>query len=112
MFILGIPGGISAAVILGALMIHGLNPGMRLFRNNPEVIYTIMWGFLIANLMMGFVAAILARVMAYLTLFPRGILGPLILIGFGLGLAVRPGVSVHMAPMSDGRGLVDTEVQP
>ncbi len=80
MFILGIPGGISAAVILGALMIHGLNPGMRLFRNNPEVIYTIMWGFLFANLLMGFVAAILARIMAYLTLFPRGIIGPLILI--------------------------------
>ena len=80
MFILGIPGGISAAVILGALMIHGLNPGMRLFRNNPEVIYTIMWGFLIANVMMGFVAAFLARIMAYLTLFPRGILGPMILI--------------------------------
>lgn len=80
MFVLGIPGGISAAVILGALMIHGLQPGMRLFRNNPEVIYTIMWGFLIANLVMGFIAVLLARTMAYLTLFPRGIIGPLILI--------------------------------
>ena len=27
MFVLGIPGGISAAVIFGALMIHGLQPG-------------------------------------------------------------------------------------
>lgn len=80
MFVLGIPGGISAAVILGALMIHGLQPGMRLFRNNPEVIYTIMWGFILANIVMGFVAVFLARAMAYLTLFPRGIIGPLILI--------------------------------
>lgn len=80
MFILGIPGGISAAVILGALMIHGLQPGMRLFQNNPEVIYTIMWGFIFANLIMGLVAAVLARVMAYLTLIPRGIIGPLIII--------------------------------
>src|SRR5690606_1338767 len=80
LFILGIPGGISAAVILGALMIHGLQPGMRLFRNNPEIIYTIMWGFLLANILMGLIAAALARVMAYLTIFPQGVLGPLILV--------------------------------
>jgi len=80
MFVLGIPGGISAAVILGALIIHGLQPGMRLFTNNPKVIYTIMWGFIVANVVMGFVAVFLARTMAYLTLFPRGILGPLIII--------------------------------
>jgi putative tricarboxylic transport membrane protein len=80
MFVLGIPGGISAAVILGALMIHGLQPGSRLFKNDPEVIYTIMWGFIIANVLMGFVAVFLARAMAYLTLFPRGIVGPLIII--------------------------------
>ncbi|MGI9423999.1 MAG: tripartite tricarboxylate transporter permease [Hyphomicrobiaceae bacterium] len=80
MFVLGIPGGISAAVIFGALMIHGLQPGTQLFKNRPDVIYTIMWGFLFANLLMGVVAAVLARIMAYLTLFPRGIIGPLILI--------------------------------
>jgi putative tricarboxylic transport membrane protein len=80
MFVLGIPGGISAAVILGALMIHGLQPGTRLFANNPEVIYTIMWGFIIANVIMGFIAIFLARTMAYLTLFPRGLIGPMIII--------------------------------
>jgi len=80
LFILGIPGGISAAVILGALMIHGLQPGMRLFKNNPEIIYTIMWGFILANVLMGVVAAAMARIMAYLTIFPQGVLGPLILV--------------------------------
>ena len=57
-----------------------LQPGMRLFRNNPDVVYTIMWGFLLANLVMGLIAAVLARIMAYLTLFPRGVIGPLILV--------------------------------
>lgn len=80
LFILGIPGGISAAVILGALMIHGLQPGMRLFRTNPEVVYTIMWGFLFANIVMFVIAGFMARIMAYLTLFPRGVLGPMILV--------------------------------
>lgn len=80
MFVLGIPGGISAAVIFGALMVHGLQPGMQLFTNNPEVIYTIMWGFLVANLVMGVMAAGIARIMAYLTVIPTGIVAPLIII--------------------------------
>ena len=80
MFVLGIPGGISAAVILGALMIHGLQPGDTLFTKNPEVIYTVMWGFVLANILMGGVAALLARTMAYSTLVPRGILAPVIMI--------------------------------
>lgn len=80
MFVLGIPGGISAAIILGALMIHGLNPGARLFTETPHIIYPIMWGFLLANLIMGFFAVFIARSMAYITNFPRGILAPLIMI--------------------------------
>lgn len=80
MFVLGIPGGISAAVILGALMIHGLQPGDTLFTKNPEVIYTVMWGFVLANILMGGIAAVLARTMAYSTLVPRGILAPIIMI--------------------------------
>ncbi len=80
MFVLGIPGGISAAVILGALSIHGLQPGLRLFKNNPDVIYTIMWGFIGANVIMAFLAIIMARMFAYLTLVPRGVLGPLIIL--------------------------------
>jgi len=80
MFVLGIPGGISAAVILGALSIHGLQPGLRLFKNNPEVVYTIMWGFIAANVMMAGLATVMARTFAYLTLVPRGILGPLIIM--------------------------------
>ncbi len=86
MFVLGIPGGISAAVILGALTIHGLQPGLRLFKNNPEVIYTIMWGFIGANFIMAFVAIFMARTFAYLTLVPRGILGPMIILFSVIGV--------------------------
>ena len=80
MFVLGIPGGISAAVILGALMIHGLQPGDRLFTDSPEVIFTVIWGFILANFFMGPVAAVMARLLAYVTLFPRGLLAPIIMI--------------------------------
>jgi putative tricarboxylic transport membrane protein len=94
MFIIGIPGGMSAVVILGALMVHGLQPGMRLFRVNPEIVYTIMWGFLFANVLMGFVAAAFARVMANLTLLPRGLLGPAIVVFCVIGIYAGTG-STH-----------------
>lgn len=80
MFVLGVPGGISAAVILGALIIHGLQPGFRLFANNPEVVFTVMWGFIFANILMGVLAVFMARAMAYLTIMPKGLLAPLIII--------------------------------
>ena len=80
MFTLGIPGGISAAVILGALVIHGLQPGLGLFKNNPQIVFTVIWGFLAANVLMGLIAAFMARGMAHLTIMPKGLLAPLIII--------------------------------
>jgi putative tricarboxylic transport membrane protein len=89
MFVLGVPGGISAAVILGALIIHGLQPGLRLFSNNPQVIYTVIWGFIAANIVMGVLAAVMARTMAYLTVMPKGLLAPLILVFSVVGTYVN-----------------------
>lgn len=91
MFVLGIPGGISAAVILGALMIHGLQPGDTLFTKQPEVIYTVMWGFILANIVMGGVAGLMARTLAYCTLVPRGVLAPVIMIFCVIGTFTASG---------------------
>ena len=92
MFTLGIPGGISAAVILGALVIHGLQPGFGLFKNNPQVVYTVIWGFLAANILMGLLAAVMARGMAHLTIMPKGLLAPLIIIFSIVGTYVNTNI--------------------
>lgn len=89
MFVLGVPGGISAAVILGALIIHGLQPGLRLFNDNPQVVYTVIWGFIVANVLMGLLATVMARTLAYAIVFPKGIIAPLILIFSVLGTYVN-----------------------
>ena len=100
MFVLGIPGGISAAVILGALMIHGLQPGDTLFRKTPEVIYTVMWGFIIANVLMGGIAGLMARTLAYTTLVPRGVLAPIIMIFCAVGTYTASGNPYDVAIMT------------
>ena len=46
---LGIPGSATTAVLIGALMIHDLVPGPRLFKENPEIVYGIFASLLVAN---------------------------------------------------------------
>jgi putative tricarboxylic transport membrane protein len=49
---LGIPGSGGAAIMLGALMLHGLRPGPMLFSDHPEVVYALFVGMFIANFAM------------------------------------------------------------
>jgi len=49
---LGIPGSNSTAVMLGALMIHGVNPGPLIFRDAPLIPYSLFVGLFIANTFM------------------------------------------------------------
>jgi putative tricarboxylic transport membrane protein len=57
---LGIPGSAATAVMMGAFLLHGLQPGPLLFVKQPETVYTIFAGMILANLLMiglGFLAA-------------------------------------------------------
>ncbi|MGV8980588.1 tripartite tricarboxylate transporter permease [Clostridium sp.] len=55
---LGIPGDATTAIMLGALIMQGLQPGPLLFVDHAPLVYTIFVGFLVANffmLVLGFV---------------------------------------------------------
>ena len=77
---LGIPGSTTAAILLGALIIHGLQPGRTLFQEHAHITYTVIIGFLIANLVMGVVGMGLARYMSNVSRLPNYVLIPLIVI--------------------------------
>lgn len=49
---LGIPGDAASAVMLGAFLIHGLQPGPQLFVNSPELVNGLFVGMLIASVFM------------------------------------------------------------
>jgi putative tricarboxylic transport membrane protein len=58
---LGIPGSAATAVMMGAFLIHGIQPGPLLFSKQPEQVYTIFAGMILVNVLMialGFVAAL------------------------------------------------------
>jgi len=54
----GIPGSGSMAVLLGGLILHGIQPGPLLLETDPELIYGLFGGLFVANLsqlVLGFV---------------------------------------------------------
>ena len=85
MITLGIPGSPTAAVMLGGLIIWGLQPGPMLFKDNPDFV----WG-LIASMYTGNVIGVL-MVLAFVPLFamilriPFAILTPLIVVVCAIG---------------------------
>ncbi|MDF0603438.1 tripartite tricarboxylate transporter permease [Psychromarinibacter sp. C21-152] len=47
---IGIPGSVSAALLISAFVIHGIQPGPLMFRTQPELVYGIFGAMLMANL--------------------------------------------------------------
>lgn len=82
---LGIPGSVIDAILLGAFVIHGLQPGPLLFENNPEVVHTITMSYLVANILMFGFMLVTARWLVRLTQVPIGFLVPVLLTFCVLG---------------------------
>lgn len=77
---MGIPGSVVEAVLLGALVLHGLQPGPRLFTDSPVVVYTIMGAMFLANVVMVIVMFGSMRFLARMASIPRAYLLPVILL--------------------------------
>ncbi|WP_417382902.1 tripartite tricarboxylate transporter permease, partial [Gimesia sp.] len=82
---MGIPGSIIDTFLLGALIVHGLQPGPLLFINNPDIVYAMMIGFFIANVFMLLMMTWAVRHIAKLMHAPKGYVLPLILFFCILG---------------------------
>jgi len=78
---LGIPSGAALAVMMGALMIHGVRPGPLLFTNSPEFVWGLIASMYIGNLMCLILNLPLVGLWAkLLTLTPFSHLGPIVLV--------------------------------
>lgn len=77
---LGIPGGGTTAVLLGAFTIYGLQPGPLLFETNPTLIWGLLVSFFIGNVMLLVLNLPLAPVFAQMLRLPYGYLYPIILL--------------------------------
>ena len=76
---LGIPGSASTAVLIGALMIHKLNPGPELFDKEPGLVYGIFISLFFANIFMFFVGLMGNKLWIKIIAAPKSLLYPIIL---------------------------------
>ena len=73
---LGIPGSASIAIIAGAFIIHGVQPGPQLMRNNPEFIQQLFIGFVATTLCMFVMGRLLTTLFARALTIPNAFLAP------------------------------------
>ena len=77
---MGIPGDATVAIMLSALMINGLNPGLSLFTTQGDIMYAIMIGLIFVNLFMCLQGNYLTSLFAKVVSIPQEILTPIIVI--------------------------------
>ncbi|MFN7022984.1 MAG: tripartite tricarboxylate transporter permease [Pseudorhizobium sp.] len=77
--VLGIPGTPPDAIILGALLVQGIKIGPQLFNSEADIVYTFIYGLLIATVLM-LPAGLLIGRYAYRSIitFPKSLLVPTI----------------------------------
>lgn len=77
---LGIPGSASTAVLLGALVVNDVIPGPRLFQENLQIVFIVVFVLLIANLLTSGIGLLAATRLAKVTRIPATTLAPIILV--------------------------------
>lgn len=80
MMTLGIPGDPVTAILIGALLVHGLAPGPLLFMEQGDFAYSVIILFFIANIFTLFVALAGVRILIKIIDLPKQILMPIIAV--------------------------------
>lgn len=77
---LGIPGSLSAAILIGAFLIHGVDPGPLIFQEHGRLVYGIFAAMLIANVLNFFIGSIGLRLFAMIVAFPKYVIHPVVIV--------------------------------
>jgi putative tricarboxylic transport membrane protein len=80
MLTLGIPGDAVTAIIIGALFIHGLNPGPLLMIEKPDMFWFTVGNLMLANIFMLIFGLTGIKIFTRIVECPKAILFPLILL--------------------------------
>ncbi len=76
---LGVPGDAVAAVMLGALIIQGLQPGPLLFTKNADVVYGLFASMLVGNLLMLILGLVGVRLFCRVVEIPKQVIIPIVM---------------------------------
>ncbi len=77
---LGVPGDAVTAVLLGAFVLQGLQPGPLLYKEHIDVVYNVFASLIVANFAMLIIGMLGIRLFAKVIMVKRAILMPAILV--------------------------------
>lgn len=77
---LGVPGGATTAVLLGAFLVYGVQTGPLLFSHEPKLVWGLLVSFLIGSFMLLVLNLPLAPVFAQILRLKYGYMYPLIIV--------------------------------
>jgi len=101
---LGIPGSPTMALMLGALMVHGITPGPNLIAEQPSLFWGLMMSFWIGNLMLLVLNIPLIGIWVRMLTIPYNLLYPAVLVFICIGV-YSIGNSTFEVMMTAGFGL-------
>lgn len=76
---LGVPGDAVTAILLGALIIQGLQPGPLLFTKNADVVYGLFASLFVGNILMLLIGLLGVRLFCRVVELPKRIIIPVII---------------------------------
>ncbi|GAA1817902.1 tripartite tricarboxylate transporter permease [Nesterenkonia flava] len=82
---LGIPGDVAQAIMMGALILHGIAPGPGLFDRQPVLVNSIYLAIVVAAVGVLIIQALLLPFLARVTLVPKAVLVPSVLVLTAVG---------------------------
>jgi putative tricarboxylic transport membrane protein len=93
---LGIPGDVTAAIMLGALLIHDVVPGPTFITEEPVLAYSIFIAFFMANFIMLGLQSVMLRVFVLVTRIPMYVLAAVILAFSSIGVFALNNIGFDM----------------
>lgn len=88
---IGIPGSISAALLISAFVIHGIQPGPMLFETQARLIYGLFGAMLMANMCNLFIGQLSLRLWARVVTAPESIIFPTAFLACVTGVYLSTG---------------------
>ncbi len=77
---MGIPGSVIDAILIGALMIHSIQPGPTLFITNADIVWAMIAACLVANVLMFAMMTASVKYISRLMYVPRTYLLPVVVV--------------------------------
>jgi putative tricarboxylic transport membrane protein len=77
---IGVPGSLSAAVLIGAFLVHGVQPGPLIFKDHARLVYGIFAAMVLGNIFNFVIGQFGLRFFAYVVSFPNRIIYSVVIL--------------------------------